>query len=262
MNKTLTLLLSIFLVYSVEAQTPTCVIDSTILQTGALISPLPWTDSTMQYNLNAACIDQPYNQSLTINVPPIFTFESINLPITNLSIATTGAISNLPTGLTYNCDPPNCTFLPGQLGCILLYGTPTSANMAPDTFDLDIWSVLNSIIPIPLRFPISGSHFYLTLKGPGCLVGNKDISNQLIGLKNAPNPFTNETFITAESLVAGDFQFEVFDLLGKRIYLKKIRLEIGHNEFAFDASELSNGAHFYTLSNNDGKAVRQMIVAR
>nr|HPN71283.1 T9SS type A sorting domain-containing protein [Saprospiraceae bacterium] len=77
-----------------------------------------------------------------------------------------------------------------------------------------------------------------------------------------PNPFTNETFITAESLVAGDFQFEVFDLLGKRIYLKKIRLEIGHNEFAFDASELSNGAHFYTLSNNDGKAVRQMIVAR
>ena len=34
------------------------------------------------------------------------------------------------------------------------------------------------------------------------------------------------------------------------------------NEFTFEAGNLSNGSYFYTLSNKNGKAVRQMVIAR
>jgi len=262
MKKTLPVLFALFCALSLSAQAPMCMRDSVIYGTDSLLWPLPYTPSAPNYNLNDACINQPYNQSVTVNVPSSFQ----NIPVTKVSIATTGAISDMPAGLTYACDPPNCEFAANSLGCIILYGTPTTANMAPDTFDLGITAtVFTALGPIALQFPgqvAPGSHFYLALKTPECLVGNYDLGNQFTLLKNAPNPFGDQTLITAESLVAGDFQFEVFDLLGQRVHLQKLRLEIGLNEFTFDAGDLANGAYFYTLSNRDGKAVRRMVIAK
>ena len=262
MKKVLPLLFAILGAYSIAAQAPLCVRDSIIYQTDSLLWPLPYTTDAPDYNLNDACIDQPYNQSVTVNVPSSFN----GLPITKATIAPTGAISNLPIGLTYACDPPNCEFAAGSLGCIVLYGTPTNANMAPDTFDLEITA--NVFVfgqPVEVKFPgiaAPGSHYYLTLKNAACLVGNYDQGNQFTMLKNVPNPFGSQTLITAESLVASDFQFEVFDLLGQRVYTQTLRLEVGRNEFTFEAGKLSSGSYYYTLSNRDGKSTRHMIISK
>lgn len=262
MEKTLTLLFALFCALSLAAQSPTCMRDSIIVGTDSVLWPLPYTPAAPNYNLNEACINHPYNQSVSINVPDSY----MGFPVTNVNIATSNAISNLPVGLTYNCDPPNCVFNANTLGCILLYGTPTNANMAPDTLDLGIMTSVSTafgvaIITLPGQLE-PGSHYYLILKTPECLTGSYDFGNQFTLLKNTPNPFGNQTLITAESLVAGDFQFEVFDFFGRRLYEQKLRLEIGHNEFPFDAGELANGAYFYTLGNRDGKASQRMIVAR
>jgi Secretion system C-terminal sorting domain len=262
MKKTLPLLFALLCALSLSAQTPVCMRDSIIFGTDSLFWPLPYTAAAPNYNLNDACIDHAYNQAVTINLPSSFQ----GLPLTKATIATTGAISDLPVGITYACDPPNCEFPAGALGCIVLYGTPTSANVAPDTFDLTITA--NAYVfgtPIPVQFPgqaAPGSHYYLTLKSSQCLVGTYDLGNQFTILKNTPNPFGDQTLITAESLVAGDVQFEVFDLLGQRKYMQKLSLEVGRNEFTFDAGELANGAYFYTLSNRDGRAARRMVIAR
>lgn len=262
MKRTLPLLFALLCALSIAAQAPLCVRDSSVIASGELLAPAPYTPEEPFYNLNDACIDNPYNQSVTINVPT--TFQGI--PITSVSIATTGAISDLPAGLTYACDPPNCTFPAGTLGCIVLYGTPTSANMAPDTFDLGITANVNTPFGgIPVQFPgtlAPESHYYLALKSSACLVGTYDMGEQFTLLKNAPNPFDSQTLITAESLVAGDFQFEVFNLLGLRVHTQTLRLDIGRNEFTFEAGELANGAYFYTLGNRDGKAARQLVIAR
>lgn len=265
MKRTLPLLFALLCAVSIAAQPPICVRDSTILATGALLSPAPWDTATMQYNLNDACISHPYNQSVTFNVPATFQ----GLPIINVSIATSGAVTNQPIGITYACDPPNCVFNAGTLGCLILYGTPTAANVAPDTFDLGINVTVNTALgSFPLTFPNTGlpnvpeQHYYLALKTPECLVGNYDLGNQFTLLKNTPNPFGNQTLITAESLVASNFQFEVFDLLGQRVYVETIRLEVGRNEFTFDAGDLANGTYFYTLGNRDGKAARRMVIAK
>lgn len=262
MKRTLPLLFAMLWTLSMAAQAPMCMRDSVLIGTDSLLWPLPYTDPAPNYNLNEACIDKPYNQSVTVNVPS----EYAGLPITTVQIATTGAISNLPIGVTYACDPPNCVFPAGSLGCIVLYGTPTMANVAPNTLDLTISAIVNTpLAPIPLTFPgqvAPGSHYYLKLKTADCLVGNYDLGNQFTLLKNEPNPFSTQTLITAESLVAGDAQFEVFDLLGQRVYTETLRLEIGRNEFTFESGDLANGAYFYTLSSRDGKAVRRMVIAK
>lgn len=262
MKRTLPLLFALLCALTAAAQAPNCVRDSSILVSGGLLSPAPYTPADPSYNLNDACINHPYNQSVTINVPNSFQ----GIPVTKVSIATSNAISDMPVGLTYACDPPNCVFNANTLGCIVLYGTPTTANIAPDTFDLGITATVSTAFgDIPITFPgqvAPGSHYYLALKTPECLVGTYDRGNQFTLLKNMPNPFGNQTVITAESLNAGDFQFEVYDLLGQRVYAQTLRLEVGRNEFTFDAGDLSNGAYFYTLSNRDGKAARRMVIAR
>lgn len=265
MKSTLSLLCAMICALALTAQAPNCVRDSSILLTGALFSPAPWDTAKMEYNLNVATIGQPYSQSVTINVP--LAFEGI--PLINVSVATTGAVTNLPDGLTYACDPPNCVFPAGSLACIVLYGTPTTANMAPDTFDLGISANVKTVLfDLPLNFPNTGlpnvpeQHYYLILKGEQGQVGTHDFGSQFTALKNAPNPFSGQTLITAESLVAGEFQFEVFDLLGLRVHTQTVRLETGQNQFNFEAGNLANGTYFYTLGNREGRATRRFVVAR
>jgi hypothetical protein len=261
MKKTLPFLCALICALPLSAQVPTCVRDSSIIATGALLAPAPYTDDKPDFNLADACIGQFYTQSVTVNVPT--TFQGI--PITTVSLATTGAVSNLPVGITYACDPPSCVFAAGSLGCIVLYGTPTSANVAPDTLDLGITATVNTPFGgLPVEFPgqlAPGSHYYLRLYETGqCMSGTFDAGGQIAKLGNAPNPFNGQTTIVAESLVAGTFQFEVFNLLGQKVHSRNLRLENGRNEFNFDAGQLQKGVYIYTLSNREGRAVRQMII--
>lgn len=236
--------------------------DSALLMTGELLSPAPWSPDSMYYNLMDACIGHPYNQSVTVNVPAMFQ----GFAIQDVSIATTGAISNLPVGITYNCDPPNCVFQKNTLGCIRLYGIPTTANIAPDTFDLGITAMVNvGFATIPVQFPgqlAPGSHYYLALKDSFCLVGTSDQNTSLGYLSSAPNPFSEIATITVESIVPGDYQFEVFNLLGKRVHARTIRLDAGVNQFNFDGSTLPNGSYIYSIGNIKGKATRRMMIVR
>ena len=264
MKKVLLLLITVASFAAVQAQT--CIRDSSVLlNDSVIISPLAYTTANPNYNLALACIGQPYLQPFTLEVPPTFTFQGITLPITSASLATTGAISNLPAGISYLCDPPNCTFPAGTLGCILLYGTPTAANM-PDTFDLSIAATIQTAFaPVPITFPgpIAPGNYYLILNAANnCVSSAYDLNSQIIGIKNQPNPFGQQTTIDVESITSGDFQFEVFDLLGKRVQQQNIRIIEGNNQFTFDAGNLANGTYFYSLSNRDGKVSRVMVIAR
>lgn len=262
MKKTL-LTFSLMAIVSVTASlAQTCVRDSSLLQTGGLLSPPYWDTITMQYNLQDACINHAYNQSVTVNVPPSFQ----NIPLVSVAIATSGAVSNLPAGLTYSCDPPNCVFNAGSLGCIRLYGTPTSANMAPDTFDLGITTTVNTALgPIPLIFPgqlPGNNHYYLALKTEACLVGVYDQNPDLGFVKSAPNPSSGATTITIESLIPGSYQFDVFDCYGRRVHHRSLKLDAGTNEIQLDASRYPNGLYLYSIGNQQGKVTRRLAIAR
>jgi hypothetical protein len=265
MKKALLLLSVLFLFGAAQAQN--CQRDSSLLITGALLSPAPYTPDSPFYKLKPACLGLSYNQSVTVFVPA--QFSGFNLD--SVAIAPTGAISNLPTGVAYVCDPPSCRFRPQTLGCILLTGTVSPANNQ-DTADLGISASIYALgFPTPLTtitFPgqvAPGSHYYLPklpANHPQCLSSANDL-NELIGsVRNLPNPVSYTTVIDIESLTTDDFLFEVYDLLGQRLYYESIRLVEGRNQFTFDAGNLPNGAYLYALSHPQGKIVRKMAVQK
>jgi Secretion system C-terminal sorting domain len=252
--------------FTANAQTARCVRDSSILKKPdtELLAPAPYTPESPVFNLNVACISTAYSQSVTVRVPESFTTSGITLPLTNASIATTGAVTNLPKGLSYVCDPPNCVFLAKTLGCILISGTPTAEN-APGTFDLGINAkVQTALAPIDITFPgtlAPGSHYYLILRSlANCTSGTNNLSDRVASVRNMPNPFTGRTTIEVEAITGGDYVFSVFDLLGRTIEQRQLRLDTGNNRFDFEASKLPRGAYRYAISNAEGVVTRMMIV--
>jgi hypothetical protein len=270
MKKTLLLLCALSIITMASAQTPTCHRDSSLLKTHAIVAPAPWTPDSPYYRLNPACINDAYTQSVTFNVPDTIVYQTIPLLINSISLATSGGITGLPAGITYLCDPPNCVFPKHTLGCLLLYGTPTTANTpVPDTTELKLTITVSSpSLPFPLSIQFPGTiaptnHYYLIVRAHGeCVSGSDDLGSQIAFVKNAPNPFGDQTVISVNSIVTGAFNFEVFNLVGQHVYQEKIQLQTGENHFTFDAGELPNGTYFYTIGNAAGKVTRKMVIAR
>lgn len=244
-----------------------CERDSNILVTGGLLSPAPWSPDSAVYNLNLACINEPYNQSVTINVPPTFVYQGTPIGLVNVSIPTTDGIGNYPAGMQYTCDPPNCVFPASTLGCILLHGTPDASNPSPDTLDLTLTaSVLTVLLPVPLPVTFPGDpsapddHYYLILNPTGqCVSATGELGSPFSAVRAVPNPVSQHTRIEVQSTQTGTFLFEVFNLVGKRIYTEKVQLYEGANQFDYDASQLPNGTYLYSIGNADGKSTRRLI---
>lgn len=240
-----------------------CERDSNLLKTKQLLSPAPYSPDSPFYNLKPACINEPYNQSVTVFVPDTFTYLGFKVPIQSVSIALTGAISNLPTGLTYSCDPPNCTFNPLTLGCIRLHGTPSPANN-PDTFDLGISVRVRTLLgEVPLVLPRDidpNYHYYLILRPQGqCQVSTSDPDGPFSTLQILPNPTSGQTYIQAVSTRGGIFWVEVFDVYGQLAQRQQVLLLEGENRIDMDVSALSSGAYFVVLRDENTRAVRRLI---
>ncbi|MCK6694507.1 MAG: T9SS type A sorting domain-containing protein [Thermoanaerobaculia bacterium] len=261
--KKVLLFLAVVLIPALSAA-QTCERDSNILKTGGLLSPAPWSPDSPFYNLKLACINEPYNQSVTVNVPTSITLNGITVPITNVSIPTTNGIGNYPAGLTYLCDPPNCVFNAGTLGCILLYGTPSVDNPV-DTFDMAITATVQTPFgPVPVVFPgnqaAPDDHYYLILRPTGeCASSAGEAGSPFSSVRNLPNPFGNQTVIEVQSTQSGVFRFQVFDLLGNRVHSETLNLYEGANQITYDASHLPAGTYLYSIGNASGQSVRRMV---
>ena len=168
MNRIIINIFSFLWFGSAIAQT-TCVRDSSIIGPEINFSPALYTDELPEYNLNIASIGIPYNQSLTINVPSQVEIPGgAIIPVSNISIASTNAISGLPEGLNYTCSPPNCIFSSLSLGCILITGTPAITNL-PGTSQISIAANITSVLIVPVTLPqdlafAPGSAYHLVLQ--------------------------------------------------------------------------------------------------
>lgn len=244
-----------------------CVRDSSLINNDTVfISPAPYTAANPVYRLKIACIGQPYSQSVTIKVPSTFVFQGITLGLTSASIATTGAVTGLPTGVGYSCDPPNCVFNANTLGCILLSGTPNNPAQAPDTLDLSIKAKVNtSFGPLDITFPgpIAPGNYYLILRtAAGCMSEATEPGSPFTAMQNTPNPFSGQTVFHVDSDISGSFQFNVFDILGNRVHTQTVSLSAGPNQFSFESGSLPVGAYYYILGNQTGKISGKMVVSK
>jgi hypothetical protein len=261
MKKTVLFLLAVLGASWAGAQT--CEPDLTILGTDEVVRPAPYSPDNPTINTAPACIGEDYTQSFTIQVPDTFTYNGFPLPIDSVTMGP-NAISGLPAGLTYLCDPSNCHFPKNTLGCILIYGVPAGPT---GQYEITIQvSVHTPSLPFPVPLTLPGgvapdNQYFIVVNPAGqCDVGTNTLPTYISSVVNAPNPFSGETTFTVEALVQGEYQFEVFDLVGRRVHARTIQLTPGTNRFGFDAAHLAGGAYYYSLSNRQGRVARLMVV--
>lgn len=79
-------------------------------------------------------------------------------------------------------------------------------------------------------------------------------------LSAAPNPFTNSTKITFNSINTSDIYFTVKNILGKTVYKKTIKAKIGKNSLNFFKNNLATGMYIYSIQNKKKVISKRFVI--
>ena len=75
-----------------------------------------------------------------------------------------------------------------------------------------------------------------------------------------PNPFTNSTRITFNSIDNSQVIFTVKNILGKTVFTQKINTVSGKNSFPFSKGDLSTGIYIYTIQNKKQITSKRFVI--
>lgn len=81
--------------------------------------------------------------------------------------------------------------------------------------------------------------------------------------QNYPNPFNPKTTITFVLTNAGPISLEVFNTVGEKVAtLFNGYTQAGDHKYIFDATDLSSGVYYYTITAGDYKATKKMVLVK
>jgi hypothetical protein len=247
-----TVLILILGIYAASSQSFACLPDSLYRDSTVGVYPKPVTAANPNGGINKpACINKPYEFVLTIKIPDTTSYQGFVVGLKSAKIATTGAIKNLPAGLTYMCNPPDCIFPALSIGCIILKGTPESSN-TPGKYKPIIALTLNTVSFGSFDFEYPGSQFpgeyILTLLDENCLIATEDHTE----VKNTwyPNPNQGTMYTNGKNIK----NVRLYNNMGKMVYsnLGTNMLEINHS--------LTEGLYFINWYEGDQFFTQKMWI--
>jgi hypothetical protein len=96
------------------------------------------------------------------------------------------------------------------------------------------------------------------------LVGIDDNTEELVAFKvsqNFPNPASGSTTVTVSLEETTTLSFELFNMMGQKVFeVAAQSYSTGVQPFTFDASDLSSGVYFYTVTAGETQVTKKMIV--
>jgi Secretion system C-terminal sorting domain len=244
-----------------------CVPDLSYADSTAGVYPKPYDAALSPQGgiTECAVIGQPFEFTLTIVVNDTLTYQGLSFPLDSVVVT---SVTGLPVGIGYACEPPNCHFVQNTIGCAKLFGTPTNAN-APGGYDLNIGGfayVNGSSFGLPINFPDANLapgkytiYVNASANDPCAATGTGELANQ-VSIQTVPNPAFGPFQIKINSQIAGQFQFQLVDLLGQRMEQRQVSIMAGENSISFDASQLSNGLYLAQLQNESGIVTQKIVV--
>lgn len=271
MKNFFTLLSGLLLTATLSAQNASCVPDPSLPDTLIGVFPLPYEPTTNPDGgiKDTACLNRPFEFIFTAVVGENFNFNGLMFPLDSVRLPVTGGVSNLPAGLTYGCNPGNCVFKKKTQGCVAITGTVTDpGELGSHSLAITAQVFINgSSIPLGITFPSSffPGEYVLAVREENftnCSVASTtEPLNRLVSIKNVPNPFSQFTDIQINTAIGGEFEFQVFDLVGRPIESRTVQLQEGHNSIRFDAGTRPDGYYLYHLRHELGAVSGKMCIS-
>ena len=167
------------------------------------------------------------------------------------------SVDGIPPGISFSCNPPNCTWLGGEQGCATISGIPTKDS----TYQIELKILgCGSLLAFPLCDSAEFSNYVIQINPP-VGIDNYELTNNSLKLKKAfPNPSNQSTNIQYETIKSENVSFEMTNLLGKSIINRNVISKIGLNSILVNTSDLSNGIYLYSISNGKTRSTKRLIV--
>jgi len=257
------------------ANAQACVADTSFISAGAGVYPLPDTtmgqDPTLGINKGAYenCL---FDFTFTAVVPDSLAIPGVGtVPLTSIELKSVEFRNSAGTVITtgaeaYNCEPANCLWTGGTVGCVKIEGMITAP--AGQYFAFIGTEVITPAIPIPiaLEFPnptlAPGEYILNVFPQPagGCTANVGQVESNFSAAKASPNPFNGTTtisFDSNENLVA---EFKVYNLLGKLMHAEEVEVLNGDNKIEFNGSDLSAGVYIYSIGQGSDVVTERLVV--
>lgn len=246
-----------------------CMADEQYADTTGIFPPPFHVDLTPDGGIPvSACINTPWKFDFTVAVGETIDPGTGPLPLDSITLDPATAITGMPIGFNFACNPPNCVYPKNSLGCAFIYGIATDENAAGD-YPLTITATIFAAgFEIPVSFPnpvLSPGEYIIVLEeegSPTCseISNTSDLLKSNMNLTAMPNPTSGFAQINVHSFLNGSFNFQVTDLMGNRIQNNKVEIHEGENLIDFDGSNLSSGIYIYSLSNEFGTISNKLII--
>ena len=265
------LLLICCMLISVQIFAQTCTPDPTFADSAAGIYPLPYFADTETGGITLpAAIGCPYEFVFQAIVPEEVTLPQGTFELNSVNLTEEGAVLNLPAGLDYACNPPDCFFAQATAGCVVIFGTPTGPVGTADLKILAEVSLLGNQLVLNDTFPgvltNGGNYFLEVLEEPAdpldCPVG---ISNNHITpfeFTLAPNPTYGSTTLTVNAERRNELTFKIMSLTGVEIQSQILQVEQGTNSFEMVVKDLVEGIYLYSLGNEEGVLTERIMITK
>lgn len=185
-----------------------------------------------------------YGDLFTIKIPTtvqgFITVDSVQLI----------SIDNVPAGITYTCNTPNCVFQEETYGCVQFSGSEPTGSFVNIALNITV----NGTLDVSGFFKPT---FWLITGPLGVEVLN---TNRFDIIQNVPNPFQEQTEIAYTLPNSTDVVFDVINQSGQRVYNTSLKGQSGVNTIRFDRSGLSSGTYFYSLTAGNKMLTGKMTI--
>ncbi|MEO0790392.1 MAG: T9SS type A sorting domain-containing protein [Bacteroidota bacterium] len=233
-----------------------------------IVNPLPETEEFPDLGIpDTACISEDFATLITFVSPDTITIAGTLRNIDSI-VVTGDGINGLPNGLTANCNPESCVFLPGEAGCIGVEGIPDdTAGVYALTISVSIF-LDGFFIGLPFTIPdgtLVPGQYLLNVReagDPACAPSSiEEGTSAGMSLTMAPNPATAYTDLIVNSTNAQSSEVRLFDATGRLFRTAQWQLIPGENRFRLDTNELPVGLYTAVVMTGarEGASLRLMV---
>ncbi|HOY28309.1 MAG TPA: T9SS type A sorting domain-containing protein [Flavobacteriales bacterium] len=223
-----------------------------------------WPDTTE--NFMPGVVGLLYSDTLNLIVPANASEIPADPPYPPLALDSIQLLSvdGLPPGITVSCNSQtaaSCTYLPTQLGCGLIQGTPTTTGTFPIELSVRAWSTINIVVPFPVSQDITFGGYEIVISDNTTAVlslTNTGLSN----VRNIPNPFASRTMIEFNAGKAGEARIRVFNLVGEEMWNEVVETKVGQNRVPFDGAQFPAGVYLYKIESGSNTFTGRMALQR